>query len=161
MADLVGPTSGNPWVDTIVTVGAVVAALYVLYSRIIRPIVHAATKVTEVFDLAADMPPSVTNVLLALPAQVQEIHDRIDEHMDREEQSFDTLSSDMASMRVVLDERTTMLNTLNDTMQTSQRTLNDHIANDEERFQNSRIALDAAQRDLLSRLDEIPTRRNP
>lgn len=149
------PATGIWELDAIIYAGAVVTALAVIWRKVLRPIVSAAKKVNAALDLSENLTPSVQAALLALPGQMKAVHERIDDHMLREEASQGAMQADMAAIKAALDERTPLFDEMRETLTASNRVLTKHMASDEERFEAAAEALVKGQAALNANLETI------
>jgi len=92
---------------------------------------------------------------------VTEVHKRIDEHMNTEESSFDTLADTVGDLRTQLSDRDELFNGLQETMDKTRDVLADHIESDEQQFKLSAEALVDGQRRIDQKLAEILANTNP
>lgn len=149
------PATGIWELDSIIYTAAVVTALAVIWRKVLRPMVHAAKRVNVLLDLSDNLPPTVQQTLLALPGQIQAIHDRIDDHMLREEANLGSVTADIAAVKQALDARAPMFDELKTTMQASQSVISQHIAADDARFDAAAVALVKGQEVLNAQLENI------
>lgn len=93
--------------------------------------------------------------------QLSKVNERIDSHMNTEENSFADLQVDVGKIATVLDERTKLFQHVDETMRETQGVISKHMAEDNRQFEAAGTALQAGQQALLERLtavDEIGAR---
>lgn len=95
--------------------------------------------------------------------QLDKVNDRIDSHMNTEENSFADLQVDVGKIASVLDERTALFKNVDETLRETQGVIAHHMAEDNKQFEAAGTALANGQQALLDRLaavDRIDKRLN-
>lgn len=112
--------TGIAWVDWLIILGALVAALSTIWYKALRPLISGLQrlrrffdKVENLFDMGEELAPEVRNSLFATQAKLVEGHDeimdllgktndRIDAHMDAEEASLAQLVGRLAAIETAV-----------------------------------------------------------
>lgn len=155
--------TGIVWIDWLIIAAAALTAISVLYVKGFRPLYRGIRrlrsffdKVENLFDMGKDLPPEVRDSLVATQAKLVAGHDeivgllaktneRIDSHMDVEEQSLEKVFDSV----VKINER------LDGTADEWEARLVKHMHADEEEFAAAHLALVAGQNRLDDRLAAI------
>lgn len=155
--------TGIAWVDWIIIIAAVLAALSTIYYRGIRPLRGAVRRLVavfgrleNVFDMSEELSPTVRGSLFATQARLVAGHDeimallkttneRIDAHMDAEEASLSEVATHVAAINERFEAAAGEL----------EASLAGHMATDEKQFLAAHTALAQGQTELVKRLSAI------